>query len=275
MSLAATSRSEITKLFTTSTWWVLGLILVVYLGLMAGGLGFAFGATARGILPGATGGSLPATADTAGMLYSLASTIGYVFPLLIGTLMVTGEFRHHTLTPTFLCTPRRGFVLTGKVVAGVGIGVVYAVAAIVVTVGPAAGVLAGFGQRTALDASDTWAMMARMVLAFVLWALIGLGVGALVRNQVAAIVIVLAFTQFVEPVLRLAGTLVKGVEPVTQALPGSASDALVGHSFFSTLGTGASTAAPLAWWAGGLILFGYAVVLLVLGHLVSWRRDVA
>ena len=35
-----------------------------------------------------------------------------------------------------------------------------------------------------------------------------------------------------------------------------------------------ATAASLEWWGGGLVLLGYAVVLLVLGHLLSWRRDV-
>lgn len=275
MSLAAASRSEYTKLFTTAMWWLLGLILVVYLGLMAAGLGFVFGATKTGLLRSGANGPLPAAGDMAGILYSLASTIGYVFPLLIGTLMVTGEFRHRTLTPTFLTTPRRGRVLAAKVAAGIGIGVVYAIAAIIATVGAAAAMLAAFGLHTALDDSETWVMLARLVLAFVLWVLVGLGVGALVRNQVAAIVIVLAFTQFVEPVLRFVGTLVKGVQPITDALPGSASDALVGHSFFATLGTAASTGAPLQWWAGGLILLGYAVVLLVLGQLFSWRRDVS
>ena len=40
-----------------------------------------------------------------------------------------------------------------------------------------------------------------------LWGAIGVGLGVLVTNQVAAIVIVIAFTQFVEPILRFAASL--------------------------------------------------------------------
>ena len=106
-----------------------------------------------------------------------------------------------------------------------------------------------------------------------LWVLVGIGVGALVRNQVAAVVIVLAFTQFVEPLLRAGAALVDGLSGFTRVLPGSASDALVGSSVFSVF-SAAGQADPLEWWQGGLVLAAYAVVFLVAGYLVSWRRDV-
>ena len=115
-----------------------------------------------------------------------------------------------------------------------------------------------------------------MILAFVLWVLIGVGVGALVRNQVGAIVGVLVFTQFLEPVGRAAAAFVEGLSDVTRFLPGAASDALVGASVFDMgMRAAGGVAEPLEWWAGGLVLLGYAVVLVVLGHLVSWRRDVS
>jgi hypothetical protein len=61
---------------------------------------------------------------------------------------------------------------------------------------------------------------------------------------------------------------------VTRFLPGAASDALVGASVYAaTIPQG--SADPLEWWVGGLVLLGYAVVFVVLGHLVSWRRDVS
>ena len=62
-------------------------------------------------------------------------------------------------------------------------------------------------SRPGLGESDTWALVGRGVLAMALWATIGVGLGSLVPNQVAAIVIVIAFTQFVEPILRLAASL--------------------------------------------------------------------
>ena len=65
---------------------------------------------------------------------TIALIMTLIFTLLIGTLMVTGEFRHKTLTPTFLATPRRGLALAGKVVAGIVMGALYAALAIVAAV---------------------------------------------------------------------------------------------------------------------------------------------
>ena len=269
MSLANATRSELTKQFSTALWWILMIVLAGYVALIAAGLAFVIAAASTGLIDGNTQGT-PSADGAAPLLYSLASSVGYVFPLLIGTLLVTGEFRHQTLTPTFLAVPRRGTVLWAKIVAGALMGVLYAVAAVVASTAPSAGILAGFGLGTELGSSDTWAMLGRIVIAFVLWTLIGIGVGLVVRNQVAAIVIVLAFTQFVEPLLRVGGSFVAGVADAARFLPGAASDALVGSSLLS-FGSGET----LEWWAGGAVLLAYGAVLLVLGYLTSWRRDVA
>lgn len=273
MSLTAATRAETTKQFTTSLWWILAIVLVVYIGFTAAAVAFVFAAAATGSLPG----DAPAVPEDAlpPVLYSTATSAGYVFPLLIGTLMVTSEYRHKTLTSTFLATPRRGRVLTAKVAVGVLLGVLFGVVGIVASVGPSAGLLAAYGLETAIASGDTWAQFGRMLLAYVLWALIGIGVGALVRNQVGAIVGVLVFTQFLEPIGRMAAGFVDGLSDVTRFLPGAAGDTLVGASLYATAMTGATTGGDLDWWAGGLVLAGYAVVLVVVGHLVSWRRDVS
>jgi ABC-type transport system involved in multi-copper enzyme maturation permease subunit len=254
-------------------WWVLALVLALYVGSTAAALGYVFSAAATGSLPG---DAPPLPEDgLAGLLYSTATAVGYVFPLLIGTLMVTAEFRHKTLTPTFLATPKRGRVLWAKLLVGVLLGVLYGVIGVAASVAASAGFLAGFGLDTAFTSVDTWAQFGRMLLAYVLWVLIGIGVGAVVRNQVGAIVGVLVFTQFIEPVARAAAAFVEDLSRYTQYLPGAASDALVGSSVFAmSVPSGASVDA-LEWWAGGLVLLGYAVVLLVLGYIVSWRRDVS
>lgn len=276
MTLVRATHSELTKQFTTSMWWVLALVLLVYVGSTAGGLAGLFAALSNGTLPagGANAPAIPAEALPP-IIYSLATAVGYIFPLLIGTLLVTGEFRHKTLTPTFLATPRRGIALAGKVLAGVLMGLVFAVVALVATVGLGATVLALTGIDTRLDSAETWAMLGRIVIAFVLWVLIGIGVGTLVRNQVAAVVGVIAFTQFLEPILRTVAGFVEGVSGAAQFLPGATSDALVGASFYSTLSAPGGGSDALEWWAGGLVLLAYALVLIVLGYTVSWRRDVS
>lgn len=269
MSLAGATRSEFTKQFSTSIWWILGLVMVIYLGSMGAGLAAAIGFAASGIVPDDAMGSLPGGAT---VLYSLSTSLGYVFALIIGTLMVTSEFRHATLTPTFLAVPARARVLGGKLIVGAVLGVLYALLALASTVGPASGLLAAFGQPIELDSSQTWAMFGRAIIAMVLWTLMGIGLGALLRNQVVAIVAILAFTQFVEPIVRAAGSFVEGLGGVANFLPGAASDALVGASLYDAFAAPASDS--LAWWAGGLVLVAYAAVFLVLGYVTSWRRDV-
>ena len=276
MSVVAASRSETTKVFTTSSWWILAIVLALYVGSLAAGMSWLFGAISTGQLTGDTAGAPPVDASSLPLtMFSIATSVGYVFPLLVGTLMVTNEFRHQTLTPTFLATPKRGVALTGKLVAAILVGVLYGVVALVAVVGPSAGVLASFGIATTLDDSETWMFLARSLLALVLWTIIGVGVGALVRNQVAAIVIVLAFTQFIEPILRVAGGFVDWLNEVTRFLPGAASDALAGRSFYSSLGGPAAVdTGALEWWQGGLVLLAFAIVFTLLGQLFSWRRDV-
>ncbi|NLA09715.1 MAG: ABC transporter permease [Microbacteriaceae bacterium] len=277
MSLLAATRSEGTKVFTTSTWWILAIVLAAYVGSTAGGLAWLFGAVQTGLVGADAAGGAPPVAPGALPLtmYSIASSIGYVFPLLIGTLMSTAEFRHGTLTPTFLATPRRGVALGAKLTAAVVIGASYGVIAIVAVVAPTALVFVGFDIDPMLGSGDTWLFLARTLLALVLWTLVGVGLGALIRNQVAAIVIVLAFTQVIEPILRLAGSFVGWVGDATRFLPGAASDALVGASFYSAIaGAGGTGSGALEWWQGGLVLLGFAAMFAVLAQLFSWRRDV-
>lgn len=270
MSLVAATRSEYTKQFSTAGWWVLAIVLVVYVAFTAGVLALVFGGVASGRLTG--NGPAPQTEGLAGLVYSSASGVGYVFPLLVGTLMVTTEFRHKTLTPTFLATPRRGVVLGGKFFVGIVVGLLYGILGSVAAIAAGAGVLSIFGVDAELGSSDTWTLVGRMLLAFALWAVVGIGVGTVVRNQVAAIVIVLAVTLFIEPIVRTLGGLVSGFSEVVKWFPSAASDALVGKTIFGAMSSGGS--GSLDWWVGGLVLLAYAVVFLVIGLFTTWRRDV-
>lgn len=269
--------SEFLKVFTTRMWWLLALIMVAYLAFTAGGLGALFGFTIANPDAAAVAGASAPPVDglaLAPLVYSFATSTGYVFPVIIGTLAVTGEFRHRTLTSTFLADPRRTGVLGAKYLAQLPIGAGYGVVAFIATVGAGAGALAGFGLDTALGDPDTWALIGRGVLAMALWAAIGVGLGSVIPNQVAAIVIVLAFTQFVEPLLRLAASVSDVTSQIGKFLPGAASDALVGQSFYSLASLG-DASASLEWWQGGLVLLGLGLVLTAIGAATTWRRDVS
>jgi ABC-2 type transport system permease protein len=267
--------SEFQKVFTTRMWWLLAILLVAYVAFLAGGLGAFFGwAIENPDAASRAGGStqLPPGAQLAPLLYSFASSVGYVFPVLLGALAVTGEFRHKTLTPTFLAQPHRSVVLSAKFVSELVMGAGFGVIAFAASVAAGAGALALFGLDSGLDDSDTWALVARGILAMALWATIGVGLGSLVPNQVAAIVIVIAFTQFVEPILRLAASLSEVTASIGRFLPGAASDALVGASFYSIASAGGTQS--LDWWQGGLVLLAIGVLATLIGGATTWRRDV-
>jgi ABC-2 type transport system permease protein len=273
-------RSEFTKIGTTRMWWLLAIVLFLYIGLISGGLATLFGLIStgkitRGNTESGSGAAAAIFHNLAPVVYSFATSVGYVFPVLLGALATTGEYRHQTLTPTFLANPRRGQVLGAKVTSTFIVGAVYGVIALVAAVGIGALALSIVGVDTALGDSATWAQVGRSILAMALWALIGVGLGTLVPNQVATIVIVLAFTQFVEPLLRLATSFSEVTANIGKFLPGAASDALVGASVFTISSPAAATAAALEWWQGGLVLAAYAAVFVIAGYFVSWRRDIS
>jgi ABC-2 type transport system permease protein len=165
-------------------------------------------------------------------------------------------------------------VLLAKVLSMALVGALYGVLSLAGSIGAGAVVLTATGNDARLGDADTWVLCARVILAMALWAVIGVALGTLVRNQVAALVIVLAFTQFVEPILRSASFVWGWTAQIGKFLPGSASDALVGWSVFTSLGAGSTQSVTLEWWQGGLVLFVIALVAALLGYVTTWNRDV-
>jgi hypothetical protein len=109
------------------------------------------------------------------------------------------------------------------------------------------------------------------VVVTAVWTVIGVAFGSLVTNQVAAIVVILAFTQFVEPIARLALASVDGLGSVARFLPGAAADGLIGTSLLGDFGRGSVDLLPRP--AALVVLLAYAGVLAVLGRVTTLRRD--
>lgn len=264
--MKAALLSEYRKLVTTRMWWILLIIMSGYLAFIAAVMAFSLTAVSDvdlGVDPLTDG-------DAATTVYSLVNAVGYVFPLIIGTMAMTTEFRHRTITQSLLVEPRRSVLLIAKLIIAVPVGLVYGVVAVLSVVAGGAPILALQGDGALLGDSEVLAVLAFGVLAITVWVVIGTAFGSMVTNQVAAMVIILAFTQFVEPIARVGFGAVDGLSGVSAFLPGAAADALIGASLFSTIGSGSM----LSRGAGAAVLLSYAIAFAIIGRITTMRRDI-
>lgn len=260
--------AEYRKLFSARIWWVLALVLVAYLGFIGAVMAFSMTSDSQVMGP-----SMPQLegAALAEAIYSLINPVGYVFPLIIGSLAMTGEFRHQTVTQSLLVEPRRTVFLLAKLISTVPVGIAYGALGMGAVIAGAAPFLIAAGDGAHLGSAEIWEVIGLGILVTVVWAMIGVGLGAAIPNQVAALVVILALTQFVEPLARIALEAFEATSGVAKYLPASAGDAILASNFFGSFyGEGEILSRPV----GFAVLIGYAVALLVLGRLTTLRRDI-
>jgi ABC-2 type transport system permease protein len=195
------------------------------------------------------------------ILFGWGEVLGALFAALLGAMSITGEIRHGTIRPTFLVTPRRARVLAAKVWVSVLIGAGFGLAAGAVAAGVGTAALRARGIDVELDAGDYALLVAGGAAATALWAAIGVGVGAVIRNQVPTLVGICAWLLFVENVL--VGDIA-GVGNLGRLLPGAAAKAISGQDQDMLL-------APAL---GLALLVAYAGAAAVAGSLATSRRDV-
>lgn len=239
-------RTELLKLRTTRT---TALVIVSALA-VAALLGMANAAVAGD--PGAP--DLGSASWVVGVLG--VSTIPAGVALLLGVLLSAGEHQHHTITTTFLVTPRRGRVVLAKALAAAVAGP--AVAAGMVAVAAAATVPFVLAEGVDVDTVHRDAALAVVGVlgASALLGALGVLLGLLLRSQVATLVLVLGWFVVVEGV---ASVLTGGA--IRRWLPASAAADLAGN-------------AGQAMWAAALVLAAWtAAAALVTAPTVA-RRDV-
>jgi ABC-type transport system involved in multi-copper enzyme maturation permease subunit len=245
--MRAQLRSELYKLRSTRTVasLVAAMLALVTLAVLLHGFG----------LPVSRLTSLP---DQRGVFIDVGVSLGAVFAGLLGALSITGEIRSGTIRPTLLVTPRRGLVIAAKAVTVLAAGFV----AGVISTGAAAGVggaaLASRGLTVQLGAGDYAQLILGGGAAAAMWALIGLGAGAVVRAQVPAIVALFAWLLFVE-------NLFADLPSAHRFVPGALAQALAGQQRSGILHTPAVAA---------LLLALYAALAVAAGRTATTRRDV-
>lgn len=250
--MSALIRAELRKLATTNLWWLLLLLSVALTGITtSAAVSFAE--------PG------PMALDTpAGQRVVIAQgSVALLLMAVLGIIAMTGEYGHQTATPTFLATPKRGRVVVAKLVTYAVVGVAYAAACIGTALIVGLPWLAAKDVSYVLSATDTARSLAGIGTEVALFAVLGVALGALIRNQIAAVVSLVVYLFFIGPILS-------GVDATSEFAkfqPWQAGNALARLR-------PSENAMMLTQWEGGLVLVGWVALLAALATRLTARRDI-
>ncbi|GAA3611327.1 hypothetical protein GCM10022199_13980 [Marihabitans asiaticum] len=263
-------KSELRKFFTTRLWWGMAIGIFVAAALFAAL--FALSYTSEGMGgAGGPGGMEGGEVQIANSVYTSGLGIGYLLLLTIGVMQIGSEYRHKTITGTFLSTPRRVQAIGAKIIALLVLGAVYGLISLVGSVAVGAPILA-MNDFSPFPDIEVLRSLALALLALGLWALIGFGVGVLIPNQVAALLVGIGFAWIVEPLLGFGLSFWEfGREHLVKYFPSQATNAMVDTVTMA----GPNAPENLSWWAAALVLLAWAAVLAGLGALRATRQDVA
>ena len=191
-------------------------------------------------------------------LLSFGSIAG-VFAALAGIMLFTSEYRFGTIRPTSLFNPSRNRLFSSKVIAGVLSGLVFGVIGegLVFAIGIAIFKIRGVG--IVMSGANMTELIVGAIVGTALWGAIGVGLGAILTNQVGAVIALLAWGFVVE-------NLVFGFLPkIGRFLPVHSSDAMMGPIQDKLLPGN----------AGAVVTVGWALVLAIIGMALLRRRDVS
>jgi ABC-2 type transport system permease protein len=251
--LLAQIVSEYRKAASTSAWWA----LLVPAALTCGLIGLIY----------AELGGLAFSVQTA--LALALNSFGSKFAVIFGVVCSSAEFRHRTITTSYLTASGRPQLLVAKAALAAAVGAGYAV---VCSVAGVLGMLIGGGSFSN-DFGDALGVTAVAVLLFALWAVLGVGLGALLANQLSAIIGLLVYLLLVEQLIGEFARL-SGLGRIQDYLPGGAASASL-----TVLASGSSfddlfSVSTLPWWVSLLIFLGYTLVVYAAGMAVAQSRDI-
>lgn len=215
-------RGELLRQRTTPAPWVILGIGLLMCGLMPYFMGYNLAqqdqATAAGQAP----------AFVHDYVFSYAGRAAYFAPLLLGVLVVVSDIREGAMSKLVTFSRGRPRALAVKTV----VLMLFCLLLAVVLTGANVisgwlGMTAGSGEGDGVVSGDTALMMLRTVVVFALWAVLGMGLGMLIRSKVFAIVLVFIFALFVEPMLTSLANESDAFAAVGKFLPGALNWAIV------------------------------------------------
>jgi hypothetical protein len=259
--------SEWRKVMTTKMLWGLILVALAFSCVNVVTLALVAGGTIPGV-PGTDGESMLLDPDYMTTLLAQVGTAA-TFVLILGVIAMTGEYRHMTITSTFLSTPRRGRVLGIKMGLYGILGAIIAVISMAAVLVVATATLVVMSlDHAPITASAVGSVLAGAVIGFTLYAVLGVSLGALIKNQVAAIITALVWVLLVEAILGLL------LPSLAKWLPGGALNSAMAVAVRADPTGGLTQADRLPPWGGALVLLGYAVIFAAIASRTTMRRDI-
>ena len=271
MNFAALLKSEFRKLFfARSTWWLL-LGAIAFATLSTAVMPLVLNETAVGV-GGMVAPSPLLEANIVDAIFGKASA-SYYFAMIFGALIMAGEFGKGTAIATFLAAPKRQSVLFAKITVAAIVGLaVQIISAVFASIAGLIALNAYEHAQPHLSAFGDLALTAS--ISGIVLALVGLAVGALIRNQIVSIVSLLVWMFLLDPILTvllsaihsegakfLFTALIAGMMDLHIDTPAMSQNPLSVASFFEPLPAVA-------------ILIGYAAVLVTAALTTSMRRDI-
>lgn len=122
--------------------------------------------------------------------------------MILSSMTVTGEYRSGVVRTTFMATPNRTLVLAAKSTVAALFSAVYAAVMVIASIVVARVFAQPFvGSQLSLSEPASWRAVGTIALYAALAAVLGVGVGALLRAAAGAVAVLLLWPLVAEPVL--------------------------------------------------------------------------
>jgi hypothetical protein len=247
-------RAEFLKLRTTQVWfWLL-------VGTIALGALLAVGSIAPH-------DGIRHERQVPDLFASYATSPGYILVFVLGVLGVTTEFRYQTITPTVLQTPSRWAIVTAKMITYAITGAVYALFALIGEAAVGVPWLNAKNLPVHFGNSEVQHSIIGTFGVIALFGIVGLGVGALLRNQIVAVVVGIIFLLVLENILLV-------IPGVRHAWPYTPSGATTAVLYTNGDKTPVDDVHILGTWPGVIVLVLWAFVPAIVGVAFSMNRDI-
>ena len=274
-------RAEFMKLRTTSTGWffLTGFIVFTVAVLTINGFGSHYElypqpglvGRAQDLAEAAHARSPAGLAAIAASMMTSGQRVGVLFALLLGVVIVTSEFASQTAAVTFVTVPRRVEVIRAKVAAAACCGALFWLVSTVMAAVATPLFLYTQHVSTSLAGWTVTRSVLLNLLGFVAWAVFGLGLGAVLRSQMASVIAAVGVYAGSFGAM-LVFTLLYNLFHQSWLLGAPVIAPALAYAVMIMSGQ-AFPNAP-AGWVGGIIMIGYTVALAAGGIALTKRRDV-